>query len=409
MASFGNALAGALKGLNVQRETEEAKKSEATQQLLAMLTASPELAEADPSLTQDLDPKLAQAILGMPGVERAETERLRVAEAAEAEATQMRSKEIELAELLGQFGTDPDERELLAEEREGEGAAGLARQIGEFGGYQENREAAKLLEVTIAEEKRAEEAKIAEEKRQGPTAWTKVELALQAAQGNQLALDALEHMGREPTATNQMVMPYVTALERGEITLSTVPAPVRDEVLAAAHAKGVAIFSDKERQQVLQMKKVLPIFDKIGELSNRINTGEGVYAKARGSVEKQAARVNLNTDVALYHSLLSGFTPIIARAMSHTGVLTQPDIDSTKEMFPKPGDSKQLRDAKVAQIKSLYTSILQVVETGITAPATGGGIGEGTPEAANDLSGKTTDELIAWLAEYNQEAVEEGF
>jgi hypothetical protein len=381
MASFGNALAGALKGLNVQRKAEETEKSKATQQLLAMLTASPELAEADPSLTQDLDPKLAQAILGMPGVKRAETERLQRAEAAEAEATQMRSKEIELAELLGQFGTDPDERELLAEEREGEGAAGIARQLGEFGSYQENREAEKELQVTLEAERRVRENK-------PPPSLSKVDLAILAAQGDPAALAALEYMGREPTATQQQVQPYVEALKRGEMTITGVPAPVRDEVLAAAHGQGVRIVSDKERQQILQLKKVEPIFNAVADLSERINTGEGVVARVVGAVEKQKARINLEMDVAEYNALVSGFTPLVARAVGHTGVLTEQDVQSVKEMFPKPGDSKELRDRKVARLLSIYGSIQAVTEEGILKPVDSG------EAPTEDLSGLSTQELL---------------
>jgi hypothetical protein len=381
MASFGNALAGALKGLNVQRKAEETEKSKATQQLLAMLTASPELAEADPSLTQDLDPKLAQAILGMPGVKRAETERLQRAEAAEAEATQMRSKEIELAELLGQFGTDPDERELLAEEREGEGAAGIARQLGEFGSYQENREAEKELQVTLEAERRVRENK-------PPPSLSKVDLAILAAQGDPAALAALEYMGREPTATQQQVQPYVEALKRGEMTITGVPAPVRDEVLAAAHGQGVRIVSDKERQQILQLKKVEPIFNAVADLSERINTGEGVVARVVGAVEKQKARINLEMDVAEYNALVSGFTPLVARAVGHTGVLTEQDVQSVKEMFPKPGDSKELRDRKVARLLSIYGSIQAVTEEGILKPVDSG------DAPTEDLSGLSTQELL---------------
>ena len=165
MASFGNALAGALKGLNAQRETEEATKSKATQQLLAMLTSNPALAQADPSLTQDLDPRLARAIMGMSGVEEQKRSRLVLEEEAKAERGSVRSKGLELEELLATF-TDPDERELLAEERAGQGSAGIARQIGEFRGYQEGRED-KAAQQKVLDKETRDLAKTLDSERRG--------------------------------------------------------------------------------------------------------------------------------------------------------------------------------------------------------------------------------------------------
>ncbi len=67
--------------------------------------------------------------------------------------------------------------------------------------------------------------------------------------------------------------------------------------------------------------------------------------------------MNLNDDIAEYEAMISGFTPLIARALGHTGVLTQQDVDSVKALFPRPGDSKSLRDRKVARIEQLMGAI----------------------------------------------------
>jgi len=113
--------------------------------------------------------------------------------------------------------------------------------------------------------------------------------------------------------------------------------------------------------------KIGPILNGISELSEKINVGKGIEAKARGEAEKAKARLNYNDDIAEYEALISGFTPMIARAVGHTGVLTQQDVDSVKALFPAPGDSKTLRDRKIARINTILSSAAGVPK--LVAPA----------------------------------------
>lgn len=127
--------------------------------------------------------------------------------------------------------------------------------------------------------------------------------------------------------------------------------------------------SAQERMDSRKFSKAAPILKGIGELSERINTLQGVYAKAAGEVERQKAKVNLNDDVAEYESLVSGFTPMIARALGHTGVLTEQDVQSVKALFPRPGDSKTLRDRKVNRMMTIISELEGVEGVGGVAPA----------------------------------------
>lgn len=125
--------------------------------------------------------------------------------------------------------------------------------------------------------------------------------------------------------------------------------------------------SAAEGQDARKFKQAGPILAAVSELSERINTYQGVIASARGEAEKAKAKINLNDDVAEYESLTVGFTPLVARALGHTGVLTQQDVDSVRKLFPRPEDSKSLRDRKVARI----TSIIQQLESGAAPVAPG--------------------------------------
>lgn len=111
--------------------------------------------------------------------------------------------------------------------------------------------------------------------------------------------------------------------------------------------------SAMENMDARKFDKAAPILKSIEELSERINTQAGAIAKISGAVEKAKAKANYDDDVAEYTALVSGFTPLVARSLGHTGVLTEQDVQSVKELFPKPGDSKTLRDRKLARIKTI--------------------------------------------------------
>jgi hypothetical protein len=113
-------------------------------------------------------------------------------------------------------------------------------------------------------------------------------------------------------------------------------------------------------------------------------------AKLAGGVERAKAEANYNDDVAEYEALISGFTPLVARALGHSGVLTEQDVQSVRALFPRPGDSKTLRDRKIARLNGLFGEIQSAgVDTGgapvTPAPATPAASGGEWIDAGNGL------------------------
>ena len=108
-----------------------------------------------------------------------------------------------------------------------------------------------------------------------------------------------------------------------------------------------------QRNREAATGRAAPVLKSIADLSERINTGQGVAAKITGAVERAKAQANLNDDVAEYEAVVSGFTPLLARAVGHTGVLTEQDVQSVRKMLPSPMDSKSVRDRKVARIHTI--------------------------------------------------------
>ena len=135
-----------------------------------------------------------------------------------------------------------------------------------------------------------------------------------------------------------------------------------------------------QRNQAASRTAAASTIHSIAELSERINVNQGVVAKLTGTAEHAKAAANLNDDVSEYESLIAAFTPLVARALGHTGVLTQPDVDSTREYFPKVTDSKSLRDRKVKRLMAFL---------GEEAPAGGdGGDGAGEGDVTIDANGR---------------------
>lgn len=109
----------------------------------------------------------------------------------------------------------------------------------------------------------------------------------------------------------------------------------------------------EQRNRITARQNSAKVLDSIAELSERINTGQGAVAKITGAAQRAAATANLNDDISEYEAVVSGFTPMLARAVGHTGVLTEQDVQSVRKMLPNPGDSKSVRDRKIARINKI--------------------------------------------------------
>jgi hypothetical protein len=127
----------------------------------------------------------------------------------------------------------------------------------------------------------------------------------------------------------------------------------------------------EERNRKTAGGRAAPVLSAISELSERINVNQGVAAKITGEVERKKAQANLNDDISEYEAVVSGFTPLLARAVGHVGILTEQDVQSVRQMLPSPGDSTKVRDRKIARINSLMGGSSGESETGVPPPKSG--------------------------------------
>lgn len=109
------------------------------------------------------------------------------------------------------------------------------------------------------------------------------------------------------------------------------------------------------------------VLGEIKKLSENINTiGGGPVANIVGLFRKGAAALNLDNDVAEYERLVTGFIPIMARSVGHSGVLTQQDVDSTKALFPGVTDNSKLSANLIARVERIMTAMQDPSIAGMT-------------------------------------------
>lgn len=122
-------------------------------------------------------------------------------------------------------------------------------------------------------------------------------------------------------------------------------------------AQGGVKTSPKTTAKASGPATVQAIMDEIDMLSKKINTGEGLGATMGGMARRGMAAANYDNEVAEYEALVKGFIPMVARAVGHTGVLTQQDVDSVRALFPLATDNAQLAKNKIERVRKLMSAI----------------------------------------------------
>lgn len=174
----------------------------------------------------------------------------------------------------------------------------------------------------------------------------------------QKAIKEGKNMMRAPD--KDRTIPVITIGPNGEaITYYTSESNVLGKSFARpGGAEGQAAQALQSAKLIFPRMKQLALGMKMGEWEEPkeergIFTVEGWQALPSGLYKSLAGRANINVDMAEYASSLEGFIPIFARAVGHTGVLTEQDSVKTMKLFPRPGDSRALAIRKMRNIELL--------------------------------------------------------
>lgn len=130
------------------------------------------------------------------------------------------------------------------------------------------------------------------------------------------------------------------------------------------------------------------IMGEIETLSGKINTSAGgPMSNVKGALRRGAAAGNMDNDVSEYLALVEGFIPMVARAVGHSGVLTQQDVDSVRALFPRPGDNAQLSKNKMDRVKRIMQQMQSPGDAPAGLPRGAGPGGGGAPKPIADPLG----------------------
>jgi len=162
--------------------------------------------------------------------------------------------------------------------------------------------------------------------------------------------------------------------------------------------------SGAEGQAAAALDSAKQIYPRLKELSVGIKelgkwegdggifTVEGAEALLTGAYKTMKAYVNLDLDLAEYNSAIQGFIPTFARAVGHTGVLTELDVMKTMRLFPQAGDSRALAIRKLKNVEMLMSGDKQLAPdwwdpTGLAL----------RPPPNPALQGLTNEELLGFM------------
>jgi hypothetical protein len=99
-----------------------------------------------------------------------------------------------------------------------------------------------------------------------------------------------------------------------------------------------------------------PLDTATGERRGGINAGQGLPQLVGGLIRSGAGYLNLDDAALIYNRSVSGFMPLIARAMGHTGVLTQQDVDSVRGLFPGMTRNRTLAQGQYALLRKIIAA-----------------------------------------------------
>ena len=134
--------------------------------------------------------------------------------------------------------------------------------------------------------------------------------------------------------------------------------PIADQTararLAILNAQLAAVDAGPEDEK---MNAAAPVLAEMRALADEIFKSDWWSANFVGAWDTAMGAANKNEAVKEYRALVRGFSPMIARAIGHTGVLTDVDLDRTEDLFASIGllgtDSRAIAKAKFDRVERL--------------------------------------------------------
>jgi hypothetical protein len=159
--------------------------------------------------------------------------------------------------------------------------------------------------------------------------------------------------GLDDAILNEPVSQVNTVDEQGNRIILGVP----QSQMVGAQFKAQPTADVQNRQA--QAKTAIQIIGGLKDLADKagFNQGEGLSQTFTGAAQRFQAGMNNNPAVQVYQSQVEAMIPVIARALGHTGVLTEQDVAHAAAAFPKLGDSHTVAQAKWAALQNMANAM----------------------------------------------------
>lgn len=190
---------------------------------------------------------------------------------------------------------------------------------------------------------------------------------------------------RDPAPDRVVVRVQRGVNEQGQPVYEYVP---RSEVVGQ-QSVGTAPASTTAFNQA--RKRAAPVLADLGSRISSMNKGGegGMLERGTGVARGVAGSMGMDTAADLYTTGVRGFTPLLARAVGHVGVLTEQDVARTEELFPRIGDSEKVTAEKLSRLGRIMSGAEPLPfefenpeydEGGITQPSALQNQGEGVTD-----------------------------
>lgn len=166
-------------------------------------------------------------------------------------------------------------------------------------------------------------------------------------------------IGAERKALESGVPQWADRIASGEATITNVPSRIRDRVLEEMGDR--KIVGPKVREELANISKVSALFDRIAERAQKINKKYGPEAVVEGWSQRLKAKMQSDPEVQLLRKDRETLKPMFARAIGHTGVLTELDVQSAIAAIPDVGESAVVTLGKIRDFRGNMDTVHRAI------------------------------------------------
>lgn len=177
---------------------------------------------------------------------------------------------------------------------------------------------------------------------------------------------------------------WANGLMTGQFNLSNVPMGLRDAALSRVAELGGSVvstaFAGKAKEAISAFNTAEQMLSSIESLSVPINTGGNfVTANIGGLMKWIGGTTGASKNAKLFMDEKKAFLPMLTKAAGEKGVLTSQDVQRIENALPTINDRKDVAEAKLANLRKMFSDIKYGTVSAYTNPLPSGGTNTSDP------------------------------